>query len=676
MGRTTAKRVSRTAVVGPTPSSANAPFGAVQKQQRRQAMDDDVAMHQLQDKDGPTQPAKVTVNKFFTAVPRTAILENEGADAGPVIKKDTAAPPVNLGEISAAIWANTSVRKGGAKGPSERASVTLTMLLDEKAVLDEGGSEAALMSTNGLLAYAQGMIWGVRMPGEADDAPFDPDDPLQVAGRLKVLWKDWRKLPQEQQKAWGDKQLAHQAAAALKRAMCGSSKPKAKLRRAAASVSTAEHDLAVPVGQSRGSRRKPDGWSYVPPPQQRSEATKAQLKQMKEVEEEEDEEAEMQQEARKGKKKAAPAASKRKGGGSAAAAAVDEGHGNGDAAKGSGDVGRAVGAGSSKPSSAAFEPDDGAGGGTDEQEFDDRFRRAAALAKHNKKALLAEMKIWEDEAQEQEQAAAAGFTVEELRRRKKGEAAAALARDDTLHPDDAAGTSSKAAAAKRKAGTEDSKQRSKAGAGSKRARKQRSLPEEDLEDSEAEGLDAEPAGRGELERRQRGSRQAAAAACKKMSAASALQDDEDEDELDAADLEDALEGGEACAADKLGSKKTSGKEKPAKSKVASQQPSPSRRSFRTVKPEVDDGPAASGAGGSPGPRRGRSASAGGAAVAQLDHLEKTLFSNTRRSSYGRADSPGLVALAATAHRQPTPDRQTAGGGSKAASKRGSSRMKK
>lgn len=64
-------------------------------------MDDDVAMHQLQDKDGPTQPAKITVNKFFTAVPRTAILENEGPDAGPVIKKDTAAPPVNLGEISA-----------------------------------------------------------------------------------------------------------------------------------------------------------------------------------------------------------------------------------------------------------------------------------------------------------------------------------------------------------------------------------------------------------------------------------------------------------------------------------------------------------------------------------------------------------------------------------------------
>lgn len=31
--------------------------------------------------------------------------------------------------------------------------------------------------------------------------------PDQVAGRLKVLWKDWRKLPHEQQKAWGDKQL-------------------------------------------------------------------------------------------------------------------------------------------------------------------------------------------------------------------------------------------------------------------------------------------------------------------------------------------------------------------------------------------------------------------------------------------------------------------------------------
>jgi hypothetical protein len=61
--------------------------------------------------------------------------------------------------ICTAIWANTSVSKGGAKGPSERASVALTMLLDEKAALDEGGEQAALMSTNGLLAYAQEMIW-------------------------------------------------------------------------------------------------------------------------------------------------------------------------------------------------------------------------------------------------------------------------------------------------------------------------------------------------------------------------------------------------------------------------------------------------------------------------------------------------------------------------------------
>jgi len=108
MGRTTAKRGSRAAVVGPTPSSANEPFGAVHKHQRRQAMEDDVAMHKSSDKGGPAQPAKITVNKFFTAVPRTAILEDEGPDAGPAIKKDTAAPPVGLGEISAGAAASSA----------------------------------------------------------------------------------------------------------------------------------------------------------------------------------------------------------------------------------------------------------------------------------------------------------------------------------------------------------------------------------------------------------------------------------------------------------------------------------------------------------------------------------------------------------------------------------------
>jgi hypothetical protein len=48
---------------------------------------------------------------------------------------------------------------------------------------------------------------GVRAAGEADDAPLDESDLLQVAARLRLLWSDWRKLSSEQQRSWGDKQL-------------------------------------------------------------------------------------------------------------------------------------------------------------------------------------------------------------------------------------------------------------------------------------------------------------------------------------------------------------------------------------------------------------------------------------------------------------------------------------
>lgn len=49
---------------------------------------------------------------------------------------------------------------------------------------------------------------GVRGPGESDDAPLDEDDPLQVHGRLREVWRSWRKLPVVQQRKWGDKQLS------------------------------------------------------------------------------------------------------------------------------------------------------------------------------------------------------------------------------------------------------------------------------------------------------------------------------------------------------------------------------------------------------------------------------------------------------------------------------------
>jgi hypothetical protein len=47
----------------------------------------------------------------------------------------------------------------------------------------------------------------VRAAGEADDAPLDESDSLQMAARLRLLWSDWRKLGTEQQRTWGDKQL-------------------------------------------------------------------------------------------------------------------------------------------------------------------------------------------------------------------------------------------------------------------------------------------------------------------------------------------------------------------------------------------------------------------------------------------------------------------------------------
>jgi hypothetical protein len=55
---------------------------------------------------------------------------------------------------------------------------------------------------------------GVRAAGEAEDAPLDESDSLQVAARLRLLWSDWRKLGAEQQRTWGDKQLGECAAVA------------------------------------------------------------------------------------------------------------------------------------------------------------------------------------------------------------------------------------------------------------------------------------------------------------------------------------------------------------------------------------------------------------------------------------------------------------------------------
>jgi hypothetical protein len=53
----------------------------------------------------------------------------------------------------------------------------------------------------------------VRAAGEADDAPLDESDALQVAARMRLLWSDWRKLSMEQQRTWGDKQLGEWGAA-------------------------------------------------------------------------------------------------------------------------------------------------------------------------------------------------------------------------------------------------------------------------------------------------------------------------------------------------------------------------------------------------------------------------------------------------------------------------------
>jgi len=122
------------------------------------------------------------------------------------------------------------------------------------------------------------------------------------------------------------------------------------------------------MGQSRGSRRKPDGWSFVPPPQHRRNATKGELRQLKELEELEDEEADVQQEAKKEKKKRGPAGSKQRSGrGAAVAAVVDEGDGNDAAAEVNDTSGRADAEQNKLSSDGAAEPDDGAPGGADEQ---------------------------------------------------------------------------------------------------------------------------------------------------------------------------------------------------------------------------------------------------------------------------------------------------------------------
>jgi hypothetical protein len=53
----------------------------------------------------------------------------------------------------------------------------------------------------------------VRAAGEADDAPLDESDSLQVAARMRMLWGDWRQLTTQQQRTWGDKQLGESAVA-------------------------------------------------------------------------------------------------------------------------------------------------------------------------------------------------------------------------------------------------------------------------------------------------------------------------------------------------------------------------------------------------------------------------------------------------------------------------------
>lgn len=60
------------------------------------------------------------------------------------------------------------------------------------------------------------LLQGARADGEAEDEPLDENDALQVAERMRIVWRSWRKLPAEQQRKWGDKQLGewHSSASA------------------------------------------------------------------------------------------------------------------------------------------------------------------------------------------------------------------------------------------------------------------------------------------------------------------------------------------------------------------------------------------------------------------------------------------------------------------------------
>lgn len=57
------------------------------------------------------------------------------------------------------IWAKTSRVRGGAKDPEAAPAARVGHVMEELALLDEGGDEAAVMSADGFKAYADDSIW-------------------------------------------------------------------------------------------------------------------------------------------------------------------------------------------------------------------------------------------------------------------------------------------------------------------------------------------------------------------------------------------------------------------------------------------------------------------------------------------------------------------------------------
>ncbi|KAF8072521.1 hypothetical protein HT031_000181 [Scenedesmus sp. PABB004] len=733
MGRTgRAKRAPAPAVVGATPLSNDAPFGDLRRG----------AAERKDDRAGLV--AKVGVGRFFTAPPRTAVLERDGDGARDTLKPRSQAEgaPVGLGELAATIWANTPASKGGARDPAAGPRAALGHIMQHGAALEAGGAAAQLYSTDGFRAYADEMVWGVRAAGEADDATLEDAqaDPLLLRERLRLLWRSWRKLSATEQRVWSDRQLAREEAAAVERVVGSSKAPQAKLRRAAGAVSTAERDAP-----GRAKPRKNDGWSYVPVPKHAAKLSKAAAKaaatvalaaEREEAEEDDGEEQEQEEEEEQERAAAAP-----------------RGGGRRDQKRKRGTAGPSAAA-----AAAAAAAGDGGAGGLDAQ-----YRRAAAL-RFSRTLLAEEMRSWEEEDEEEEAAAAAGVvrcsaaragrrtrrgaagraaappragaaptphhrrrrrsaqSVEELRRRreqaaaeaKAAAAAAAAAAKEQAEREKAEGE--EGAAAKpaqrraRAAGTAKAAPGKRKPAGAKgRARaapRGRTpadaiadggwLASEDGDDDEEEGAgpaeeaalaralsdgddsDADassgPGAQGDEEEEgqegaapPRKARKAAAARprtakgqARRGAAADGQPSGAKPSEAASRKRPAASEPGRgaepagAASGGKLRKQAPGGKAAAAK---PTQQHSPLRRSARgRDEAQEEDGPEASGAGNSSVPvRRGRSAgAAGGAKVAQLEHLEMEIFSNTRRSSFsGRADSPGLRAAPAKDKKRPS-----------------------